>query len=209
MTHEQDKMATPSLAVVPVDPLSVLPVRVNQEGETVTDWGALVKMESSPELVAALIGKELISLNGSEDRVEQQYAERLQNNIGGIINIYDRGLLPRMGDVQELTSLVMERNPRLSDVAKLMVNKSMTVEEVAVMYDVRDTLQLTLEQADGIFRLLGFSYNDEQDIELVDDALQSIQDNRELQFRHTAAEVMKELLENGVTIRDIIDGRVY
>lgn len=209
MTHEQDRIDTPSQAVVPVDPLAVLPVRINQDGETVTDWGALVKMESSPELVAAMIGSELIRLTNSEDHTERLYAERLQNGIEGIINIYDSGLLPSMRDVHEITSLVMERNPRLSDVSRVMTTKGYTAEGTAYLYDVRDTLGLTLDQTDKIFKTLGFRLDDDQDVSLVDSALEIIEEVRELKYRHTAAEILTELIDNGVSLTDIIDGRVY
>lgn len=209
MTHEQDNIAAASQAVVPVDPLAVLPLRVNQEGNTVTDWGELVKMESSPELVAAMIGSELIRLSNSEDQTERLYAQRLQNNIEGIIKIYDTGLLPGMRDVHEITSLVMERNPRLSDVARMMTNRGYTAEGTAYLYDVRDTLGLTLDQTDTIFKTLGFRLDDDQDVSLVDSALEIIEEVRELKFRHTAAEVLTELIDSGVSLTDIIDGRVY
>ena len=207
MTHEQEPGN--SQAVAPYNPLSALPLMADKDGNEVINWNALMVMPATPELVAGMLGTEITRLSQSEDPSDIEQVERLQNSINGVLKIYDSGLLPSMRDVHELTSLVMERGPKLSDVARVMVDKGYTAEGTAYLYDVKDTLDITLDQADEIFKTLGFSHDDDQDISLVDSALEKIEEVREIRFRHTAAEILVELIRAGVSIKDILDGQVY
>jgi hypothetical protein len=206
MTHEQEPQPS-SPELVPSDPLAALPKRVNPEGEMVTDWGALMESPTEPNVLVAYLGNEITQLADSTDPADIERRGRLNRSINGIVSLYDEGRLPGMRDVFEVTELVLDRGPDMSQVKKYL-EKGYSAEGCANLYAARDTLEITLEHTDVIFRRLGFSVSDDIDIEMIDSALDAIMDAREMRFRHTAAERLIELLDQEVTLRDIIDGGV-
>ncbi len=211
MTHEYETQTSdlPVQAIVPRDLLSLIPVTTNAEGQQVTDWNGLMVMGTDAELVAAFIGNELIEAQYSGDEEKLIGAKRLEAGIDRIIDLYNAGRLPTMKDVFELTSLIVERNPKMSEVTKYIKEHGYTAEGCAFLYDVKDTLGITLSQTDEIYRILGFSLDDEQDLNQLDDALEIIQERRELSFRHSGAEELLALIREGASLRDITTGRVF
>lgn len=192
--------------LVPHEEAVMLPM--TEDGENV-DYNALLQMPASPQLIAKMIGMDLERLQYSEEPQAVEESKRLKAALPAVIELYDADKLPAMRDVFEIISLAMERNPKPSEVVRLMTQQNYTAEGVAFMYEVKDTLELSLNQVDSIFKRLGFSLSDEQDIELVDSALDTIQSRRGVQFRHTAGSILIELLEDDVSLRDILDGQVY
>ncbi len=192
--------------LVPQETANLLPM--TEDGENV-DYNALLRMPASPQLIAKMIGLDLERLKYSQDPQEIEERERLESAIPTIIELYDADKLPVMHDVFEIISLAVERNPKSSEVVRFMMQRNYTAEGVAYLYDVKDTLELSLDQVHSIFLRLGFSLSDEQDIELVESALESIRAGRDLQYQHTAGQVLLELIEDDVSLRDIIEGQVY
>jgi len=188
---------------------SELPVKINETtGLEQIDWDSLYASQSTPELVVALLINEAELYSELGDEVSVRRSEVIKKSATKILDIFDKGLLSNMRDTSTIIDMVVDREPKLSEVEKYLAI-GYSAEAVSFLWSVRDELGISLQQTHEIFNQLSFSLADEQDVELVDEALESIMTIRNVPFVGIAATILLDLLTTSSSLRDIIEGEVY
>lgn len=189
---DRDEYKTDSLMPHKPTDSSIPMIRDQKTGLDTVDWDSLLVLDSTDRLVVDYLkidlDPDLIATTGKQ-----------------LLEMYDKGLLPHMRDVFEITQLAVERKPNMSMVEDQMTRNGYTSETVGILWDTRDSLDISVDQTHTIFSELGFDLSDEKDIEMIDAALDAIQAARGV-YRHTAADMIVEGIKGGFSLKQMIDG---
>ncbi len=204
----------PTTDLVPAQDIqNLLPVLVSdnwdQSGPKKINYQELLKRDADMPLVAALMHHEVETLQYGQNSEDDQKATRLSRSASGILDLVDSGNIEKMSDAWELIGLVEEVGPSIHKVKELMTELGYTATGVCYIYDVKDMLGLSIVKTDQVFRRLGLDLTDENEVSIVDDAIDSIIKHRNIPYRDTAAEILIELHESGLTLVEIMHGKVY
>ncbi len=194
-------------------PISLVPVQADEailpttfvNGNEVVAWDDLYKRDATIDMAGALIAHEVNGFRDSGEPKDSERADKIVKATTYILSFINNGQLTNMSEVATAMDLVIDNGPSLAKVQQLL-DRGLSIETIALAYDTREELGLSLEKVLEVYTMFNFDLGDEDASGLLSDAIDSVIAHYGIdpRFKETAVSKLISLAQE-MTLKDIID----